>query len=132
MVRKRLDRSGRRAPARVIIEGDGREGDRNRTQANRDRSSISRLPPEPPGTEARSFANWGMGKKARAEGEEMSGSSNQRWPAAKIQRRLRADESLIEMVRAERVFLASRKQLDNSAKTGTIRRLVEIGLKAKK
>jgi hypothetical protein len=71
-------------------------------------------------------------KKARAEGEEMSGSSNQRWPAAKIQRRLRADESLIEMVRAGRVFLASRKQLDNPAKTGTIRRLVEIGLKAKK
>jgi hypothetical protein len=28
---------------------------------------ISRLSPEPPGTEARSFANWDMGKKARAE-----------------------------------------------------------------
>jgi hypothetical protein len=40
----------------------------------------------------------------------MSGSDNQRWPAAKIQRRLRADESLIEMVRAERVFRASREQ----------------------
>jgi hypothetical protein len=36
------------------------------------------------------------------------------------------------MVRAERVFLASRKQLDNPAKTGTIRRRVQLGLKAKK
>jgi hypothetical protein len=62
----------------------------------------------------------------------MSGSNNQRWPADRIQRRLRADESLIKMVRAERVFLASRKQLDNPAKTGTIRRRVQLGLKAKK
>jgi hypothetical protein len=36
IVHKRLDRSGRRAPARVITEEGGREGDRNRTQAKRD------------------------------------------------------------------------------------------------
>jgi hypothetical protein len=39
----------------------------------------------------------------------------------------------MEIVRAERVFLASRKQPDNPAKPETpIRRPVEIGLKAKK
>jgi hypothetical protein len=32
-------------------------------------------------------------------------------PVARIQRRLRAEEALIEMVRAERVFHASRKQV---------------------
>jgi hypothetical protein len=40
----------------------------------------------------------------------MSDQDKQCWPAAKIQRQLRADEALIEMVRAQRVFLASRKQ----------------------
>jgi len=38
----------------------------------------------------------------------MSDQDKQYWPAAKIQRRLRAAEALIEMVRAQRVFLASR------------------------
>jgi hypothetical protein len=37
----------------------------------------------------------------------------------------------MEIVRAQRVFLASRKQPDVPAKTEAIRRLVEIGLKAK-
>jgi hypothetical protein len=37
----------------------------------------------------------------------------------------------MELVRAERVFLASRKQPDVPAKPGPIRRLLEIGLKAK-
>jgi hypothetical protein len=41
----------------------------------------------------------------------MSDQDKQCWPAAKIQRRLRADEALIEIVRAERVFLASRKDV---------------------
>jgi hypothetical protein len=54
------------------------------------------------------------------------------WPADRIQRRLRADEALIEMVRAERVFLASRKHPDIPAIPEAIRRLVELGLKAKK
>jgi hypothetical protein len=40
----------------------------------------------------------------------MSDQDKQCWPTAKVQRRLRADEALMEMVRAERVFLASRKQ----------------------
>ena len=38
---------------------------------------------------------------------------------------------MIEMVRAERVFLASRKHPDIPAIPEAIRRLVEIGLKAK-
>jgi hypothetical protein len=59
----------------------------------------------------------------------MSDQDKQYWPAAKIQRRLRADEALIEMVRAERVCLASRKQQDIPAKAEAIRRLVELGLK---
>jgi hypothetical protein len=54
------------------------------------------------------------------------------WPANRIQRRLRPDEALIEMVRAERVFVASRKQQDIPAKPKPSRRLVELGLKAKK
>jgi hypothetical protein len=41
----------------------------------------------------------------------MSDPHQRCWPAAKIQRRLRVDEALIEMVGAERVFLASREQL---------------------
>jgi hypothetical protein len=46
----------------------------------------------------------------------MSDTKTQVWPTERVQRRLRPDEALIEMVRAERVFLASRKQLDNPAK----------------
>jgi hypothetical protein len=61
----------------------------------------------------------------------MGGTNTQCWPAAKIQRRLRADEVLREMVRAERVFRASRKQPDIPAKPETNRRLVEIWLKTK-
>ena len=53
------------------------------------------------------------------------------WPADRIQRRLRAGEALMEIVRAERVFLAICKQPDIPAKPEAIRRLVEIGLKAK-
>jgi hypothetical protein len=41
--------------------------------------------------------------------EKMSDAKTQSWPSDKIQRRLRRDEALIEMVRAERVFLASRR-----------------------
>src|ERR1700684_3257802 len=44
----------------------------------------------------------------RAESEKMSDAKTQSWPSDKVQRRLRFDEALIEMVRAERVFLASR------------------------
>jgi hypothetical protein len=62
----------------------------------------------------------------------MTYRKKQSWPADRIQRRLRADEALMELVRAERVFLASRKQPDVPAKPGPIRRLVEIGLKVKK
>ena len=51
--------------------------------------------------------------------------------AVRIQRRLRQDEALIEMVRAETVFLASCAHLDVPAKPEANRRLVEIGLKAK-
>src|ERR1700728_3157584 len=53
----------------------------------------------------------------------------QSWPADRIQRRLRAGEALMEIVRAERVFRASRQQSDTPAKPEAIRRLVEIGLK---
>jgi hypothetical protein len=52
-------------------------------------------------------------------------------PAVRIQRRLRRDEALIEIVRAERVSLASRERSDIRAKPEATRRLVEIGLKAK-
>src|SRR5664280_2012600 len=58
-----------------------------------------------PGGRAKPLRGHPPPGRARAEGEEMSGSNNQRWPAARIQRQLRADEALIEMVRAERVFL---------------------------
>jgi hypothetical protein len=57
----------------------------------------------------------------------MSRRNNQSWP-----RQLRPYEALIEMARAEKVFLASRKQPDVPAKLGPIRRLIELGLKAKK
>jgi hypothetical protein len=62
----------------------------------------------------------------------MSDPGAQPWPTAKILRKLRADEALMEMVRAERVFLASRGHLDIPAKPKAARRLVEIGPKAKK
>ena len=62
----------------------------------------------------------------------MSDQDKQCWPAAKIQRQLRADEALIEIVRAQRVFLASRKQSDIPVRSEAIRRLVELGLKATK
>jgi hypothetical protein len=55
----------------------------------------------------------------------------QSWPADRIQRRLRADEALMEIVRAQRVFRASRKQPDVPAKTEAVRRLIKIGPKAK-
>jgi hypothetical protein len=61
----------------------------------------------------------------------MSDPSTQRWPVEKVQRQLRADEALIEIVRAERVFLASRKQPDIPAKPEATRYL-ETGPKAKK
>jgi hypothetical protein len=61
---------------------------------------------------------------------KMTYRKKQSWPADRIQRRLRADEALIEIVRAERVFRASRKQSDIPAKPkGPIRGMVEIGLK---
>ena len=56
----------------------------------------------------------------------------QSWPADRIQRRLRADEALMEIVRAQRVFRASSKQPDVPAKTEAIRRPIEIGLKARR
>jgi hypothetical protein len=62
----------------------------------------------------------------------MTDRSNQSWPADRIQRRLSADEALMEIVRAERVFSASREQPDIPAKPEIIRRLVELGLRAKK
>ena len=61
----------------------------------------------------------------------MNDHNGENRPAVRIQRRLRQDEALIEMVRAERVFLASCAHLDVPAKPEAIRRLVEIGLKAK-
>jgi hypothetical protein len=51
----------------------------------------------------------------------MSDQDKQCWPAAKIQRQLRADEALIEMVRAQRVFLASRKQPDIPVRSKAVR-----------
>jgi hypothetical protein len=62
----------------------------------------------------------------------MSDPNTQRWPAAKIQRRLRRDEALIEMVRAERVFIASRGRPDIPATPEATRPLVKIGLKETK
>jgi hypothetical protein len=53
---------------------------------------------------------------------KMSDQDKQCWPAAKIQRQLRADEALIEIVRAQRVFLASCKQPDNLVRSEAIRR----------
>jgi hypothetical protein len=54
----------------------------------------------------------------------------QSWPADRMQRRLRADEALMEIVRAERVFRASRKQSDIPAKPkALIRGLVEFRAK---
>jgi hypothetical protein len=53
------------------------------------------------------------------------------WPADRIQRTLRANEALKELLRAQRVYLASREQLDIPVRPEAIRRLVELGLKAK-
>jgi hypothetical protein len=61
----------------------------------------------------------------------MSDPNTRPWLAAAIQRRLRVDEALIEMVRAERVFLASCGHQDIPATPEAICRLVELGLKAK-
>jgi hypothetical protein len=58
----------------------------------------------------------------------MTYRKKQSWPADRIQRRLRADEALMEIIRAEKVFRASRKQPDVPAKSQTpIRRM--LGLK---
>jgi hypothetical protein len=64
----------------------------------------------------------------------MSDTKTQRWPTERVQRQLRPDEALIEMVRAERVFLANREQLGIPEKNEPIRRLVglKLGLKARK
>jgi hypothetical protein len=62
----------------------------------------------------------------------MNDHNDQSRPTDRIQRRLRRDEALIEMVRAERVFLASGRHPDIPAKTRAIRRRVELGLNAKK
>jgi hypothetical protein len=60
----------------------------------------------------------------------MTYRKKQSWPADRIQRRLRADEALMEIVRAERVFRANRKQSDIPAKPqASVRRMVEFGLK---
>ena len=50
------------------------------------------------------------------------------WPADRIQRTLRANEALKELLRAQRVYLASREQLDIPVRPKAIRR---VGLKAK-
>jgi hypothetical protein len=72
------------------------------------------------------------GREAGEEGEgEMNDAGTQPCPIAKIQRRLRRDEALIEMVRAKRVFLASRQHPGIPAVSEAARRVVELGLKAK-
>jgi hypothetical protein len=53
----------------------------------------------------------------------MSDPNKQWWPAAQIQRKLRAEEALVELVRAQRVFLASRKQPVSPVRSEAIRRL---------
>jgi hypothetical protein len=63
-------------------------------------------------------------KKAK----EMSDAGTQPCPVAKIQRRLRRDEAMVEMVRAERVFLASRGRPNIPATPDATCRLVQIGL----
>jgi hypothetical protein len=60
----------------------------------------------------------------------MSDAGTQPCPIARIQRRLRRDEALIEMVRAERVFLASRGRPNIPATPDSTLRLVQIGLEA--
>jgi hypothetical protein len=62
-----------------------------------------------------------IGTFDQTEGK-MSDQDKQCWPAAKIQRQLRADEALIAIVRAQRVFLASRKQPDILVRSEAIRR----------
>jgi hypothetical protein len=62
---------------------------------------------------------------------KMTYRKKQSWPADRIQRRHRAGETLMEIVRAERVFLASRKRPDIPAKPEAIRRPVELRLKVK-
>ena len=99
------------------VKGMSPGGDRNRTQSYCGGDPISRLAPEPPGMEARSFANWDMGKKARAEGEEMSEKTESfdaflsRWINERIQK-LGADvgpadrEGIVEKKTAELVALS--------------------------
>jgi hypothetical protein len=55
----------------------------------------------------------------------MTDRNNQSWPTDRIQRRLSADEALMEIVRAERVFRASHEQPDIPAKPEITRRPVE-------
>jgi hypothetical protein len=57
----------------------------------------------------------------------MTDPKTQHRPAEKIQRQLRADEALIEMVRAQRVFIASRKQPDIPVRSEAVRRLTLLG-----
>lgn len=59
----------------------------------------------------------------------MSDPNTRPWLAAAIQRRLRVDEALIEMVRAERGRAAGIRRFQGEP--GAIRRLVDRGLKAK-
>jgi hypothetical protein len=61
---------------------------------------------------------------------KMTYRKKQSWPADRIQRRLRADEALMEIVRAQRVFRASSKQPNVPPKPqAPVRRMVEFGLK---
>jgi hypothetical protein len=69
-------------------------------------------------------------RSRRIRQREMSDAGTQRCPIAKIQRRLRRDEAMIEMARAERIFLASRGRPSIPATPEAICRLVEIGLGA--
>jgi hypothetical protein len=76
------------------------------------------------------------------EGEDkMAYRRKQSWPADRIQRTLRANEALVEIVHAQRVFLASRKpdidaltarQKERSlTRPEAIQRLVDLGPKIK-
>jgi hypothetical protein len=62
----------------------------------------------------------------------MRDSGAQLCPIAKIKGRLTRDEELIEIVRAERALSREPRGFKLPAKPEAIRRMVELGLKAKK
>ena len=107
--RKGADPSPRHRKTRRV-EAAGLSSGRGKKLGVRDWHRLLRSRPPPGRDRAQGEGRKVNPRRKVRQGEgKMAYRRKQSWPADRIQRRLRVDEALMQIVRAQRVFLASRK-----------------------